>query len=269
MKRYLVLTLLAAAALTVVLGVWGTFIGIEPRDDGGATEGLEPVATSAGVENLVGSTPPDPIEVVGAGDVQPVARTLAMPFVTLSGSLEQRYASKNWADYSRVDDVLKTVNGILNSSLIDRSGVVLSEQDYVALGELVATHNKLVGAAYERAGSLRQAGMAKAAREGRFVAESVAPPPSFEPAAYERWRDEQASRQDEVLSRIREQHGVAEKDWRFVVTGTSKPDGIHRRVVVWFTRYQEPAFFEAYSEHVAVKEARQHDLDEFFSSRRR
>jgi hypothetical protein len=87
--------------------------------------------------------------------------------------LEQRYAAKNWADYSRVDDALNTVNGVLHSPFIDRSGVELNDQDHVELGELVAKYNESVGAAYERAGALKQVGMARAARDGRFVANTV------------------------------------------------------------------------------------------------
>ena len=202
-------------------------------------------------------------------DTPPAERAQATPVVTLSGSLEQRYAAKNWGDYSRVEDVLKTVSGVLRSPFIDRSGVRLSEQDYARLEELVAKHNESIGAAYERAGDLRQAGMAKAAREGRYVASKVSSLPSLSPVAHEAWRDQQKAELDYTMMRIREKHGLAEKDWRFVVTGTSKPDGVQRRVVVWFTRFEEPAYFDAHRKHVVAKQARQQDFDAFFARLRR
>ncbi len=262
---------MVAAILAVVVIValgWNSSAPTPPVDD----TNLEVTQTSGGAHEST----PKPIPTKRASvadadtsDVPAAGRTLAMSFVTLSGSLEQRYATKNWGDYSRVDDILKTVSGVLRSPFIDRSGVTLNEQDYARLEKLIGRHNETIGAAYERAGDLRQAGMARAAREGRYVANKVSSLLSLSPVAHEAWRDQQKAELESTMMRIREKHGLAEKDWRFVVTGTSKPDGVQRKVVVWFTRFQEPAYFDAHREHVMAKQSRQQDLEHFFARLRR
>jgi hypothetical protein len=267
MRQILVAAVFVAVVVIVAL-TWDSSAPTPPVVDtnleaaqasGGAREGA-PKPTPSTAESGVDAE---------TSDIPPAERTQATPIVTLSGSLEKRYAAKNWGDYSRVEDVLKTISGVLRSPFIDRSGVKLTEQDYARLEELVAKHNESIGAAYERAGDLRQAGMAKAAREGRYVANKVSSLPSLSPVVHEAWRDQQKAELDDTMMRIREKHGLAEQDWRFVVSGTSKPDGVHRRVVVWFTRFEEPGYFDAHREHVKAKQARQQDFDGFFARLRR
>jgi len=74
---------------------------------------------------------------------------------------------------------------------------------------------------------------------------------------------------ENALNVARQRVGLPEADWRYSMGSYSAcHDGIPRKVVTWYTRYDEPEFFALELENVSIRRRHKQQYAEFFASLR-
>lgn len=187
------------------------------------------------------------------------------PILTLSGFLEQKFQNKKVVPYESVMGAILTVREVERRPDFNPKGKELTDEQRARLEDLVRTNVSEKKQAYERLESLRKSALVRAVQAGRYVAtENVeVPKGDSEVSRKKAWQANVGNALDLARARV----GLPDADWRYALGSYSNcHDGISRKVVTWYTRYEEPEFFQAEDQDYIVGQKHRQQFLDFFAS---
>lgn len=223
-----------------------------PMPEPAPAEAGEPAAGSKETGIILADTPVP--EVSDQGPIEEsgrFARSAAQPLLTLAGHLEATFARRRWGkgQYQRAGTDMKRADRIAGKRKFNPDGKKLSVAQFEGLQQLADEHVERVGEAFDYSWSLRKEAMIRSSHQGRFrsanTGAGMGGPHQYNPAFANERSESAKDAVTELLKTTRTALGVEEDDWRYTIMGTGYPDGVSKQVVVYFTREQEPLFFEA------------------------
>lgn len=191
--------------------------------------------------------------------------TVSAPVLTLSGFLEQKFQNKKVVPYESVMGAILTVRDVERRPDFNPKGKELTDEQRGQLGQIVRAAVAEKKQAYERLESLRKSALIRSVQAGRYVATEnvVAPTGDSDVSRKKTWQANVGNAMDLARARV----GLPDADWRYALGSYSNcHDGISRKVVTWYTRYEEPEFFLAEDEDYAVGQRHRQQFSDFFAS---
>jgi hypothetical protein len=191
--------------------------------------------------------------------------TAPAPVLTLAGFLEQKFHNKKVVPYESVMGAILTVRDVERRPDFNPKGKELTDEQRAQLEELVRRSAAEQKQAYELRESLRKAALVRSVHAGRYIAvENVAVPSAGSEASRRKsWQANVGNAMDLARARI----ALPDADWRYSLGSYSScHDGVARKVVTWYTRFDEPDFFKAEAEVDAVGERHRQRYVDFFAS---
>ncbi len=191
--------------------------------------------------------------------------TVSAPVLTLAGFLEQKFQNKKVVPYESVMGAILTVRDVERRPDFNPKGKELTDEQRAQLEELVRRSAAEQKQAYELRESLRKAALVRSVHAGRYIAvENVAVPSAGSEASRRKsWQANVGNAMDLARARI----ALPDADWRYSLGSYSScHDGVARKVVTWYTRFDEPDFFKAEAEVDAVGERHRQRYVDFFAS---
>lgn len=198
-------------------------------------------------------------------DSSGMALTISAPVLTLVGFLEQKFSGVGVVPYESVKGAILTSRDVERQFNVDNKDLTADQR--ARLDAMVQASVAERKRTYERMESLRIAALVRSVQSGRFVAIECNVPPTegSESARSKFWKDNM----ENALNVARQRVGLPEADWRYSMGSYSAcHDGIPRKVVTWYTRYDEPEFFALELENVSIRRRHKQQYAEFFASLR-
>lgn len=144
----------------------------------------------------------------------------------------------------------------------------LAPEQFQQLQELADKHVALVGEAYDHVWSIRKQAMIRSSHIGRYRAletgAGIGGPHTYNPAFAQKNAAAAKQSAKDIVTLTQTELGVDAADWRYSIVSTGYPDGIAKQVLVYFTRQQEPRFFDAEARLKQAEKNRNDALRSFF-----